>query len=128
MTQGEKLRALRKRAGISQEDLGARVGYASKTAITFIETGRTTIPTARLQTFADVLGCSPEDLLPDDDAAPTSPAAKFVGPFPEERNPFEASVIRAFRQVSDDGKLTILMTALRVLQEEGKMPPEEDKP
>ena len=127
MTQAEKLRTLRKRAGISQEELGARVGYASKTAITFIETGRTTIPQSRLQTFADVLGCSPEDLLPDDESAAASPAASFVGSFPEERNPFEASVIRAFRLASDDGKLTILMTALRVLQEEGKAPAEDPK-
>ena len=126
MTQADKLRYRRKLSGLTQDDLARRLGYAGKTSITYIETGRSTIPLERLKDFCEVLGCSPEDLLPDDDQA-ASPAASFVGSFPEERNPFEASVIRAFRLASDDGKLTILMTALRVLQEEGKAPAEDPK-
>jgi transcriptional regulator with XRE-family HTH domain/tetratricopeptide (TPR) repeat protein len=52
---GQRLRALRLRAGLSQEDLAARAGVALKT-IGNIEAGRTTPRPSTLRALADALG------------------------------------------------------------------------
>lgn len=60
---GEKIRQKRLALGWSQEELAHRLGYKDKTAINKIETGKNDVNTEKLQRFAVVLGCDPNDLL-----------------------------------------------------------------
>ena len=138
MTQGEKLRYRRKVLGITQDELAARLGYSSKSSIAFIESGRSTIPLHRAKDFAAALSCNPEDLADDLEPGPTGtlvpnyagkrmPAEVFMDLFPDGKNPFEATVITAFRSLSGAGKLSLLQTALQLMKEEGLTIPEEEE-
>jgi transcriptional regulator with XRE-family HTH domain len=60
---GQRLAHVRRRAGISQELLAGRVGL-SRTSIVNVEKGRQRVPLHMLVDFADVLGVTPDDLLP----------------------------------------------------------------
>jgi transcriptional regulator with XRE-family HTH domain len=61
---GRTLRARRKQAGLSQEDLAQRVGM-SRTSITNIEQGRQHVSLGALYELAGAVGARPADLLPD---------------------------------------------------------------
>ena len=62
---GARLRALRHRANLSQQALGARIG-ADGTVIANYENGRAAPRVDRLGQLALALGASPADLLPED--------------------------------------------------------------
>jgi transcriptional regulator with XRE-family HTH domain len=61
---GRTLRARRKHAGLSQDDVAQRVGM-SRTSITNIEQGRQHISLHVLYELAGAVGITPADLLPD---------------------------------------------------------------
>ena len=61
---GSRLRARRRKLGLTQESLGEHVGL-SRTSITNIERGEQRILLHQLYSFADKLKVSPEKLLPD---------------------------------------------------------------
>lgn len=138
MTQGEKLRYRRKVIGMTQDELASRLGYSSKSSIAYIESGRSSIPLHRVKEFAAVLACDPQDLADDLEPGPTGslvpnyagkrmPAEVFMELYPEGKNPFEATVVAAFRSLSGAGKLALLQTALELMKEEGLTIPEEDE-
>ena len=58
MTTGQKIRMIRKRLGITQEELAQRIGYKSKTSITHIEQDRDKSLDI-IQNIAKVLDTSP---------------------------------------------------------------------
>lgn len=60
---GENIINARKREGMTQEDLGAKLGL-SRTSITNIEGGRQDTVISRLPYLCAVLNCSPSDLIP----------------------------------------------------------------
>ena len=59
----EKLQELRKRRGLTQEELAARMGYKSKSTINKIEMGINDIPQSKIVKFAEVLGTTPAALM-----------------------------------------------------------------
>ena len=59
---GLNIRYYRKLRGLTQEELGKRMGY-ERSAIAKIETGKIDIPLSKLSQFAKVLDCHPGDLL-----------------------------------------------------------------
>lgn len=65
-----KLKKARKEAKLSQEKLSERVGL-SRTSITNIEAGRQHISLHMLFLLSDILGVTPEDLLPEKPAPPS---------------------------------------------------------
>lgn len=60
---GENILAARKRAGLTQEELAARMGYKSKSTINKIEMGINDIPQSKIVKFAEVLGTTPAALM-----------------------------------------------------------------
>lgn len=66
MKPGNRLREMRKRAGLTQHQLAEKSGV-SQPAISQMETGLGSMDVAWLRAFARILGCTPADLLDDDD-------------------------------------------------------------
>ena len=60
---GKRIRILREKKGLSQEELAHLMGYASKTTITKIETGVNDIPQNKIVRFAECLDTSPAALM-----------------------------------------------------------------
>ena len=59
MTIYERIRMLRKDRGMSQDELARRCGYADRSMITKIESGKVDLTISKVETFADVLGVDP---------------------------------------------------------------------
>jgi transcriptional regulator with XRE-family HTH domain len=66
MRPGNRLRDLRKRAGLTQSELAEATGV-SQPAISQIENGVLSMDIQWMRSFARVLGCTAADLLDDDD-------------------------------------------------------------
>ena len=60
---GDNIALARKRAGLTQEELAARMGYKSKSTINKIELGVNDIPQSKIAKFAEVLGTTPAVLM-----------------------------------------------------------------
>ena len=60
---GDNILAARKRAGLTQEELAAKMGYKSKSTINKIELGVNDIPQSKIVKFAEVLGTTPAVLM-----------------------------------------------------------------
>ena len=60
---GNRIRNLREKNGLSQEELALRVGYTSKSTIAKIETGVNDIPQNKIVRFAECLNTSPAALM-----------------------------------------------------------------
>ena len=60
---GKNIAAARKRAGMTQEELAARVGYKTKSAINKIEMGIRDLPQKKIAAFAEALGVTPGHLM-----------------------------------------------------------------
>lgn len=60
---GKNIMAARKRLGLTQEELAARVGYKTKSAINKIELGVRDLPQKKIAAFADALGVTPGHLM-----------------------------------------------------------------
>lgn len=69
MTIGDKIKAKRKELGLTQTELGERLGV-QKNAVSKWECGRVTdIPAGKIKAMADLFGVTPSYLI-DDDSAP----------------------------------------------------------
>jgi transcriptional regulator with XRE-family HTH domain len=65
---------MRKRIGLTQEELAKRMGYKSKSTINKIEMGINDIPQSKILQFAEVLGTTPAHLMGwDEEVQKTSP-------------------------------------------------------
>ena len=61
---GQNLRALRERAGLTQEELARKLGYKRQSPVSHWETGKTELPEApTIIKMAQELGCSTTDLM-----------------------------------------------------------------
>jgi transcriptional regulator with XRE-family HTH domain len=76
-TVGQRLRALRKRAGLTQVELGSKLGVTGAT-ISGYETGYSRLVADELPKYAGVLNCSPCDFFEDATAQPPTPTEPFV--------------------------------------------------
>lgn len=59
----ENIRAYRKEAGLTQDELALRMGYTDRSSIAKIEAGKVDLPHSKVKQFADVFGTTPEHLL-----------------------------------------------------------------
>lgn len=113
MKTADKIKALRTRKGLSQEELGKMVGL-QKAAINKYETGRVVnIKKSILQKLADALSVSPADLLDDPEGYDTPmgiPSDFFIMQKEEEE------LLGYFRMLNADGK-TQAVSMLKVLSE-----------
>lgn len=60
---GKNILAARKRLGLTQEELAARVGYKTKSAINKIELGVRDLPQKKIAAFAEALDMTPGQLM-----------------------------------------------------------------
>jgi len=60
---GQRIADLRKRQGMTQEELAHRIGYKSKSAINKIELGGRDLPQKKIADIARALGVSPAVLM-----------------------------------------------------------------
>lgn len=60
---GKNILAARKRLGLTQEELAARVGYKTKSAINKIELGIRDLPQKKIAAFAEALDMTPGQLM-----------------------------------------------------------------
>ena len=60
---GKNILSARKRLGLTQEELAARVGYKTKSAINQIELGIRDLPQKKIAAFAEALGMTPGQLM-----------------------------------------------------------------
>lgn len=60
---GKNILAARKRLGLTQEELAARVGYKTKSAINKIELGVRDLPQKKIAAFAQALDTTPGQLM-----------------------------------------------------------------
>ena len=60
---GAIIRDVREAKGMTQEELANKVGYTSRAAINKIESGANKLKQEKIQIFAEVLGCSVNELL-----------------------------------------------------------------
>jgi transcriptional regulator with XRE-family HTH domain len=75
-TVGDNILYMRKRLGMTQEELATRMGYKSKSTINKIELGINDIPQSKIVKFAEVLGTTPAYLMgwtEDNNEEKTSP-------------------------------------------------------
>lgn len=80
-TIGQRIRELRTEAGMTQDELAAKIGYKSRSSINKIETARN-IPMPKLEKFAKALGTSPAYLMGwfDEESEKESAAALIENP------------------------------------------------
>ena len=60
---GANIFLYRKRKGLTQEELAAKMGYKSKSSINKIELGINDIPQSKIKQFAEVLEVTPAELM-----------------------------------------------------------------
>lgn len=60
---GQRFKYLRKRAGLTQKETAALLGYLNHTSVYKIETGRQPVPITEIPKICDVFHCSPFELL-----------------------------------------------------------------
>ena len=77
MTFGEKVRSLRKQAGLTQEQLAERLGRG-KSYICNIERGTRKTTLENVPDLAEALGVSIGELVDPDDVEPSNPFLEFI--------------------------------------------------
>ena len=72
-TVGDNISIIRKRLGLTQEELANKMGYKSKSTINKIELGINDIPQSKIVKFAEVLGTTPATLMGWDEEEKNAP-------------------------------------------------------
>lgn len=93
MNPSNRLRELRKKAGLSQAAM-AELSGVSQPTISQMENDVLGIDTRWLRTFARILNCAPADILPDQDN-------------PDRLSEEERALIAAYRAASPDARAVI---------------------
>lgn len=78
MTVSEKIKYLREKNGLSQQELANRVGFKTASAVNKIELGLRDINQNKIMAFAKALGTTPGYLLDDEDRLPSPEIATDV--------------------------------------------------
>jgi transcriptional regulator with XRE-family HTH domain len=100
MHPGNRIREIRKAAGLTQAELGERTGFGQD-SISNYENGRRPLRLNELRVLARELTCAPADLLDDSDN-------------PERLSGEERRLLQAFRDSSQDAKSFLLASAQAV--------------
>lgn len=86
---GARIRRARTRSGISQEELGQRVGL-NRSSVSNVEKGRQRVPAHMIIEFAAALDVPPTELLPNGPVEPDP-----LRGVPEETRPFVQQVLNS---------------------------------
>lgn len=99
-TVSENILAMRKRLGLTQEELASRMGYKSKSTINKIELGINDIPQSKIVKFAEVLGTTPAYLMGWEDDEPVESTVKL--------SDGEQQLLELFRKVPENQQQMVL--------------------
>lgn len=109
MSIGDKIKSLRKAAGLTQTELGERVGV-KKNAVSKWECGRVEdIPTATLKALAALFDVPTSYLIDDETMSPPSAGSDVL-------DEVDVAFYGEYRELSDDDKDTI-RDMVRVMRE-----------
>ena len=61
----DRIKRLRLRAGLTQEELAEAMGYERQSSVSMWETGERKVPSDKLLRLAHVLNCTVDELLSD---------------------------------------------------------------
>ena len=115
-TIGEKILQLRKKLGITQEELARELGYKSKSTINKIEMGLNNIPQNKIAQFAQALKTTPSELMGWDDNSQDLPLT-----------PLEQEMLDMYRRTTDEGRdlmiklLKLAVNTNNALEEDSKL-------
>lgn len=98
-TVGENILAMRKKLGLTQEELAKRMGYKSKSTINKIELGVNDIPQGKIAQFAEVLCTTPAHLMGWDQEVPVTEPKLSEG---------EQILLDLFRKIPEDKQQLVL--------------------
>ena len=101
-TVGENILLMRKRLGLTQEELAKKMGYKSKSTINKIELGINDIPQSKIVQFAEVLGTTPAHLMGWNNEELKNPPEKI------ELSEGEKMLLNLFRQVPEEQQQLVL--------------------
>lgn len=96
---GNRIREYRKRAGLTLEELGFRVGMSAG-HLSRLERGEVSYTQERLETLSRELGCRPADLI--DDRPPPSPEAQQMDALMQSLTPDERARLLKMAQAFAD--------------------------
>ena len=115
-TVGDNILRLRKRLGMTQEELATRMGYKSKSTINKIELGINDIPQSKIVRFAEVLGTTPAYLMGWEES--NNNEENFT---PEELmlSEGERMLLELFRRVPEDQQQLVLQMIRAALGTKG---------
>lgn len=101
MRPGNRLREMRKRAGLDQDELAAAVG-ATQPAISNLENGKRPLTIEWMRILARALNCSPADFLTDEDN-------------PDRLSPDERAIVHQYRHANQTERETLQRVSAAVL-------------
>ena len=113
-TVGENISYMRKKLGLTQEELATRMGYKSKSTINKIELGINDIPQRQIVKFAEVLGTTPAHLMgwiTEEQKNPPSDESDL--------NEGEKILLDLFRRVPEDKRELVLQMIRLALGSQG---------
>lgn len=96
------LRYLRRKNGLSQDELANKLGYKSFTTIQKWESGVSEPSVSTLKIIADIFSVSMDQMINDDLSAFSQPSS--TSSLPEQ----EAMLLLAFRRLNSDGKSKVI--------------------
>ncbi len=112
-TVGDNILRIRKRLGITQEELAKRMGYKSKSTINKIELGINDIPQSKIALFAEALGTTPAHIMGWTDAEQKD------SPESMELSEGEKMLLELFRLVPEDQQQLVLQMIRAALNTKG---------
>lgn len=115
-TVGDNILYMRKRLGMTQEELATRMGYKSKSTINKIELGINDIPQSKIVRFAEVLGTTPAFLMGWEDSNNNEGNLTPEEPMLSEG---ERMLLELFRRVPEDQQQLVLQMIRAALGTKG---------
>lgn len=115
-TVGDNILRMRKRLGMTQEELATRMGYKSKSTINKIELGINDIPQSKIVRFAEVLGTTPAYLMGWEESNNNEENLTPEEPMLSEG---ERMLLELFRQVPEDQQKLVLQMIRAALGTKG---------
>ena len=98
---GLRVRQLRQKLNLTQDELAQKAGYTSRSSINKIEKGLVDIPQSKISDLADALGTTPAYLMGWNE----SPA--YLTECSDDENPYELELRKAFSKYDIDAQRII---------------------
>ena len=109
----DNIRYLRKKAGLSQEDVAKKFGYENYTTVQKWESGKSDPPVKIIKGLSELFGVSLDDIVKED-----LQIKEGISAIPLSKQ--EEILLSDFRQLSQSGKDAILKRTDELLKLEGK--------